>query len=182
MPGYTKTGTSDYRKLYTLEHPPVVFSLTMITGVGPADGVIEAGTLVGKVTATGYVRPLTRATLASTPSSEGTITLSASSMFKIGDSIKINDAGAASSVTGVDKTNSTITVTPAVSGNYGQKVEAQDGSATAYAVTIQNVDITSANEGVPCLVHGIAYQDYMKNLDSEARLELYDKIWFRAAL
>jgi hypothetical protein len=182
MAGYTQTGSSDFRKLYTLEHPPVVFSLTMITGVGPSDGEIDAGTLVGKITSSGNVRPLSRATLASTPSAEATLTLSSSSMFKVGDSVKIDDSGSALAVTAVDKTNNTITVTPAASGSYGEKVEAQDGSATAYAVTLQNVDISSANNGVPCLIHGIAYQDYMQNLDSEARTELYGRIWFRAAL
>ena len=180
--GYRQTDESEFVKIYSLEHPPVIRSLEILADTGDSDGLIPAGTVVGKTTATGVFRPVPYTTVSEEVSpASNTIPVASADPFVIGDSVKIN-SGSALTVTAVNMTLNTLTVTPASTASEDDDVEGQDGSATGYAITVQQVDVEDEADAVPCLMHGIAYRDYIDNITDDLEADLIGRIWFNNAI
>lgn len=180
MAGIREVSTSEFTKIYALEHPPVIRSLEIITGLNFDDGIIPKGTIVGKITATGTFRPLTVTALSGTVTAATTIYVDDPEIFKATDVLTISTS--TTTVVSVNTTTQALVVTPAISGADDATVSCDDGAQTDYAITVMDVDTESAADGVPCLVHGIAYTDYVWNKQTTSEANLIGKIWFIDAI
>ncbi|MFA5457204.1 MAG: hypothetical protein WC261_06195, partial [Synergistaceae bacterium] len=101
-------------------------------------------------------------------------------IFKATDVLTISTS--TTTVVSVDTDTQALVVTPAISAVDDEVVSGNDGSETDYAITVMDVDTESAADGVPCLVHGIAYSDYVWNKQDTSEANLISKIWFIDAI
>lgn len=183
MPEGINYQDSSFKKVISLSHPDVRQSSIMIASVG--GDTIEAGTIFGKVSADGKVRPLgvsyvTKAEAMAADEFE----VADASIFKVGDSVKIGGASAVT-LTAVDVANNTISIAAedAQTATLNAAVEIQDGSATAFGVLLSPVTVAAATQPVVLLIHGMVYDEAITNALratqlATAKSELFNRIWF----
>lgn len=133
--------------------------------------IVRSGTCLGKITATGLARPVTRTSLAADASAETTLSVADASPFVVGDSISVGGA-AATTITDIDYDNNTITVADAQTASTGDAVVGQDGSATCIGIAWDTANVTAENKAVAILVHGHVEKDSLYFYDAQVESDL----------
>lgn len=186
MPVGVSYQDSNFKKVISLEHPDIRRSLIMIGGVGKS--TTEAGTVFGKITSgedAGKVRPLglTYITQAEAEAAS-TFKVADASVLKVGDSIKIAD-GSAVTITAVDKVNNTFSVDTedAQTADLNDAVTLQDGSDTAFGVSVEPLEASDTDQPVPLIIHGVVYEKAITNALLATQLtavkeDLFNRLWF----
>jgi hypothetical protein len=112
------------------------------------DGV-PAGTVMGKVTADGSIRPQTKAALTAAVSVNPVIPVDNAWVFKVGDSVTVG-GGTAANIIDIDVNAGTITLDADQTASEGDYVLGTDGSETPIGLSLEYVPFYKTFErGLP---------------------------------
>lgn len=142
------------------------------------DGV-PAGTVMGKVTADGTIRPQTKAKLTAAASTDTEISVDNAWVFKVGDSVSV-DGGTAADITAVDVENNIITLNAAQTASEGAYVLGTDGSETPVGLSFEYVGfyktfergLTKVDGNTVLVIHGKVDTTKMPNYYPETKSAL----------
>lgn len=117
--------------------------------------ILKAGTVMGKVTATGLYGPVKKTTLAAQSNLGATTsTLTSAAFFQVGDSVLLGSE--TKTLTAIDYATNVVTHT-ALAGqqNAGVTVKEDNGLETAEGILMNTVDLTDGDVAAAILTHGV---------------------------
>jgi len=147
--------------------------------------IVKAGTILGKVTATGLYAPVKKTLLNGAHSAgDTTIAVDDASFFQSGDTITVgNETGL--TVSSVDYDNNIITLSAGLAGNQADdaEVKAENGLETADCILYNTVDLTTAeltfaDAAATAVTHAVVKEARVKGANTKTKADL-TRIEFR---
>lgn len=145
---------------------------------------VKAGTILGKVTASGLYAPVKKTTLAANAlSTDTTITVADATFFQAGDEIDVN--GTTATIDSINYGTNVITLTAQLGAakNSGDVVKATNGLGTADCIQLNTLDLTRedlthADAAATAVTHGVVHEARVRGANSLTKADL-TRIEFR---
>lgn len=172
------TTDSNFKKLVALdEHRPILRKKTLLGGFVQN---WNYGDILAK-DANGKLRKVAKTALTQDESSATTLHISDPELFLVGDTVTLG--GSTAGVTAIDVSAGTITTDTALSGTSGDAVYIDGTEIVGYAILAEeDVDVTGSDVSALVLLHGVVYETYVGNVNSDLKEDLESRVWFKTAI
>jgi hypothetical protein len=161
----------------------VTLDAAKVTADTSADKKVKAGTVLGKITATGLYAPVKKSTTATTQSTgDSTVTAATgeASFFQVGDVISIGSI-TGKTITAINTTTNVITISSTLGASVatGDVIKTADGLGTAVAVLFNSVNLKDGNSSEAGVFEGAVYTARLTRYNASVWADLATKFHAR---